>query len=61
MPAKDLLEELQDIPELKLDDLEHIRAHGFYKSVKKWAKQQMSELSSNEEEKDDDEAQATAE
>jgi len=49
MPAKDLLDELQGLPDLKLDDLEHIRAHGFYKSVKKWSKQKMSEISDSEE------------
>lgn len=53
MPAKELLEELQSIPDLRLDDLEHIRAHGYYKSVKKWAKQQMTKLVEQEEEADE--------
>jgi len=44
MPARELLEALEDIPELSLDDLEHIRAHGYYKSVKKWAKQRTAVL-----------------
>lgn len=55
MPAKDLLDELQSLPNLKLDDLEHIRAHGFYKAVKKWSKQKMSEMADKEEAKDDTE------
>jgi len=55
MPAKDLLEEIQSIPELKLDDLEHIRAHGFYKTVKKWAKQAMTKLVEREEADDESE------
>ena len=58
MPAKDLLDSLQDIPELKLDDLEHIRAHGFYKSVKKWAKGKMGELSDKDDTNDAEEASA---
>jgi len=44
MSAAQLLEELQAIPQLSMDDLEHVRAHGFYKSVKKWAKQESSKL-----------------
>jgi hypothetical protein len=52
MPAKDLLDELQSMPDLTLDDLEHIRAHGFYKSVKAYAKQKMSELNDKESEAD---------
>ena len=55
MPAKDLLESLQEIPVLTMDDYEHIRAHGFYKTVKKWAKQQMGSLS----EKDDEDGVST--
>jgi hypothetical protein len=55
MAAKDLLESIQEIPTLTMDDYEHIRAHGFYKTVKKWAKQQMGMLS----EKDDEEGVST--
>ena len=55
MPARELLESLSDIPTLSLDDIEHIRAHGYYKSVKKWAKQKASELIESEEEADDTE------
>jgi hypothetical protein len=53
MPAKDLLEALQEIPTLTMDDYEHIRAHGFYNTVKKWAKQQMSALAEKESEKEE--------
>jgi len=59
MPAKDLLDELQSLPDLKIDDLEHIRAHGFYKSVKKWSKQKMSEMSDKDEV--DDKAETASE
>ena len=50
MSAKDLLDALQQIPSLKMDDLEHVRAHGYYNTVKKWSKQQMAELATAEEE-----------
>jgi hypothetical protein len=61
MPARELLEALEDIPDMKLDDLEHIRAHGYYKSVKKWAKQRTAELIQQMEGDDaDDEAAVTA-
>jgi len=55
LPAKDLLDAIQDIPDLKLDDLEHIRAHGCYKSVKTYAKQKMSEMSAAEDKEDKEE------
>ena len=54
MPAAELLMALQDLPNLTLDDLEHIRAHAWYKSVKKWAKQESANLVSSDD--DDDEA-----
>lgn len=62
MPASELLEALQEIPSLRLDDYEHIRAHGYYKSVKKWAKMETSRLIQEQEEADadDDEEAATA-
>ena len=56
MPAREFLEALQDINNLKLDDLEYVRAHGYYKSVKKWAKKQMSEIVDEADEAKDDES-----
>jgi hypothetical protein len=50
MPASELLEALQDIPELSLDDYEYIRSHGYYKTVKKWAKLESSKVSVDENE-----------
>jgi hypothetical protein len=44
MPAAELLQGLQDLPSLRLDDYEYIRAHAFYKTVKKWARQEASRL-----------------
>lgn len=55
MSAQDLLEALQQIPDLKLDDYEHIRAHSYYKTVKKWAKVETAKLSSKSDDDDDDE------
>lgn len=64
MPAQELLESLQSIPNMKLDDYEYIRAHGYYRTVKKWAKNEMAALMTAEEEAeglDDEEGvQATA-
>jgi len=54
MPAAELLESLQDIPNLTLDDYEHIRAHSYYKSVKKWAQKQAADLASHELDDEDD-------
>jgi len=55
MAATELLEALQQIPDLSMDDYEHIRAHGFYKTVKKWAKNQVAILASTQGEAEDDE------
>jgi hypothetical protein len=60
MPAKELLEAIEAIPNLSMDDLEYVRAHAFYKTVKKWAKQRMSEMSTEEEAEDEKEASAQA-
>lgn len=63
MPAQELLEALQEVPNLSLDDYEHIRAHGYYKSVKKWARMEASRLIQEQEEADaddDEEEVATA-
>lgn len=61
MSAQELLESLQDIPNLKLDDLEHVRAHGYYKNVKKWAKMEGSKLNEEaDEEADEKQAEASA-
>ena len=54
MAATELLEALQQIPDLKMDDYEHIRAHGYYKTVKKWAKNMTASLASSEGEGEDD-------
>ena len=53
MPAKDLLEALQEIPTLTMDDYEHVRSHGFYNTVKKWDKQQMSTMAEKDNEKEE--------
>jgi len=43
MKASVLLDELQTLEsELKLDDFEYIRARGYWKSVKNWAKQKIA-------------------
>lgn len=62
MSAQELLESLQDIPTLSLDDLEHIRAHAYYKTVKRWAKNEMSKVIQAQEEAEDlsDEDEETA-
>lgn len=52
MPAAELLEALQEIPNMKIDDYEHIRAHGYYKSVKKWAKMETARLIQEQEQED---------
>jgi len=45
MPANELLMKLQEIePTLSMDDLEHIRAHGRWKSVKQWATQKQASV-----------------
>ena len=54
MASTELLEALQAIPDLTLDDYEHIRSHGYYKTVKKWAKNESAKLASNEGEPEDD-------
>ncbi len=48
MPARELLDALQDIPALKLDDYEYVRAHGYYKGVKKWAKKCADQIASSD-------------
>jgi len=60
MSAQELLESLQDIPNLSMDDLEHIRAHAFYKTVKKWAKNEMANRIDAESDKDEPASEATA-
>lgn len=60
MSAQELLENLQDIPRLSMDDLEHVRAHGFYKTVKKWAKNEMSRMIQAEEAEDESSEEAAA-
>jgi len=50
MPASEFLESVQSIPSLTLDDLEYIRSHGYYKTVKKWAKTESSKLATANEE-----------
>ena len=55
MPANQLLTELRDLGgELKIDDYEYIRAHGWYQSVKKWAKVEIARVASEQGEKDDE-------
>ena len=52
MPGSELMEALQDIPQLTLDDYEHIRSHGFYSTVKKWSKKEAAKLATKTEEVD---------
>ena len=52
MPASQLLEAFQELPDLSLDDYEYVRSHGYYKTVKKWAKLEGSKLSETHEETD---------
>lgn len=52
MPASEFLDAIQDIPSLTLDDYEYIRAHGYYKTVKKWAKLESSKLAVEKEEEE---------
>jgi hypothetical protein len=55
MKAMDLLENLQTLEaELKLDDFEYIRAHGYWKTVKNWAKQKTAAIASEDGEGADD-------
>jgi hypothetical protein len=44
IPAQQLLDELKNLGDLKVDDYEYIRSHGWYKSVKNWAKQEIEML-----------------
>lgn len=45
MKAGDILEELEKVePQLKLDDYEYLRSHGYWKSVKKWAQTKSASL-----------------
>lgn len=60
MPAQELLEALQDIPNLSMDDYEHIRAHAYYKTVKKWAKNEMSRVIQEQDEAEEEEESAAA-
>ena len=65
MSAIELLEGLQDIHGLGLEDYEYVRAHGWYKTVKRWAKQEMAKIVDAQEtvedkDDDDDETEATA-
>lgn len=53
MSAKDLLSELQELSGLTIDDLEYVRSHGYYKTVKKWAKEELAKLAASEEGSDD--------
>jgi hypothetical protein len=54
MPANQLLGELKDLTgDLKVDDFEYIRAHGWYQSVKKWAKTELARAVSEHGEKED--------
>ena len=53
MPSAELLEALQELPTLTLHDLEHIRAHGFYRAVKKWAKMSTARVIQEQEEAED--------
>lgn len=41
MPAAELITSLKQLHGLTVDDLEYVRAHGFYTSVRKWAKTQI--------------------
>lgn len=53
MSASDLLEALQEVPNLGVEDYEHVRAHGFYKSVKKWAKMETAKIIQAQDEDDE--------
>lgn len=45
MPAAEMLEELEKVEsQLKIDDYEYLRSHGWWKSVKKWAQVQASKF-----------------
>jgi hypothetical protein len=49
MSANELLGELKSLrADLKMDDFEYIRAHGWYQSVKKWAKAAMADVAEKE-------------
>lgn len=53
MRAGDMLEELEKVePQLKIDDYEYLRAHAYWKSVKKWAQGKAASLASEAEEGD---------
>jgi len=61
MKAHALLEEFQMMEEgLKLDDFEYIQSHGYWKTVKNWAKAKVAELASKSEGADDVGTPATA-
>jgi hypothetical protein len=60
MSASDLLEALQNIPSLTIDDYEHVRAHGFYKSIKKWAKMETARIIQDQEQSDDNDVAEAA-
>ena len=48
MKANEMLSELETVEDsLKIDDYEYIRAHGYWKTVKNWAKARISKLSEN--------------
>lgn len=50
MKAANMLEEFETVGQLKLDDYEYIRAHGYWKTVKLWAKQRAAELADSSDE-----------
>lgn len=53
MRAGDMLEELERVEgQLKLDDYEYLRSHGYWKSVKKWAQGKAATLASSTEDGD---------
>ena len=53
MPASEMLEELEKVePQLKLDDYEYLRGHGFWKSVKKWSQGKAAALATSTHEGD---------
>lgn len=53
MRAGDMLEELERVEsQLKLDDYEYLRSHGYWKSVKKWAQSKAAALASSTEDGD---------
>jgi hypothetical protein len=49
MPVGEFLEELEQLPDISMDEYEYIRAHGFFKTVKRWATQKMAEIAPKEE------------